>query len=599
MHEGDLRGARELYDAAYREAERVGDGRALAEAALGLGGLWVHEHRTAAGAILLEERLRRALSLVDPDSPLALRLRIRLAGETDYRAGTAATVLPLLEEARRSGDPVARAEALSVAHHCLLDPGHSTLRRSLAAELVAGSFGTARRSDLLMGLLWQTVDLYLDADPHAGRRLAELRELLAEQDHGAVGFVVDAIDVMHAIRAGDLDRAESLATACAARGREAGDVDATGWYGAQLVTIRWYQGRLVEVLPALAELADSPTLSAIDNAFRAALAVAAALAGDRPAATSALATLCGNDLADLPRSSSWLVTMNGAVEAAYLLDDAQTAGRAYDLLTPYAEYPMIASLGATCFGTVAHALGVASLTTGDLDRAVTHLRAAVQQNLALGHWPAVIASRRRLAEALNRRGGPADQAEAHRELATATDEASARGVTASDDTAATCTREGRYWRVGLGHRTVLVEHRIGMLHLAVLIANPGQEIDAIELAAGTSALEAAGGTSQPVLDRAAIRAYHDRLALLRKEIEAGHDVERAQAERDWLVAELAGATGLGGRTRAFAGNRERARIAVGKAIRRAVEHIAKADAVIGEHLATAVRTGMQCSYRCG
>src|SRR2546430_12870108 len=113
---------------------------------------------------------------------------------------------------------------------------------------------------------------------------------------------------MLSIRAGRLDEAEALARTCAERGTAAGDVDATGWYGAQLVAIRWYQGRLVEVLPMLTELVDSPTLSATDNSGRAALAVAAALAGDRPAAASALATLSGRDLADLPRSSSWLAT---------------------------------------------------------------------------------------------------------------------------------------------------------------------------------------------------------------------------------------------------------------------------------------------------
>jgi hypothetical protein len=593
-YEGDLRAGREHYDAAYRQAQRVGDVEAMAEAALGIGGLWVHEHRSTAGAILLEERLRAALSLVDPGSPLALRLRIRLAGEADYRSGTPATILPLLDEARAYGDPVARAEALSIAHHCLLDPEYAALRRSLAAELVAESFRTGRRSDLLMGLLWQTVDLFLEADPHAGRRLGELRAQLTEEDHLAVGFVVDAIDVMLVIRTGDLDRAESLAKACLARGTDAGDVDATGWYGAQLVAIRWYQGRLVEVLPMLAELADSPTLSAIDNAFRSALGVAAALAGDRPAATSALAALCGNDLADLPRSSSWLVTVSGAVEAAYLLGDADTAARAYALLLPYADRPMVASIGAACFGSVHHALGVAALATGEVDRAVEHLGAAVRQNLALGHWPAVVASRHRLAEALTRRGEPADPAESQRQLATAAQEAGARGSV--DDVAASCIRQGRYWRVALGHRSVLVEHRIGMLHLAVLLANPGREIDAIDLAAGPAALDAGDGSIQPVLDRAAVRAYRDRLTAIRHELETGHDTERARAERDWLVAELAGATGLGGRTRAFSGNRERARIAVGKAIRRAVEHVAKADPVVGDHLAGAVHTGMQCAY---
>ena len=71
----------------------------------------------------------------------------------------------------------------------------------------------------------------------------------------------------------------------------------------------------------LNELVHSPTLSAVDNAYFAAVAVAAAMAGDRRTAAGTLASLRGRDLADLPRSSSWLVTMYGIVEAAHLLDE--------------------------------------------------------------------------------------------------------------------------------------------------------------------------------------------------------------------------------------------------------------------------------------
>ena len=102
-----------------------------------------------------------------------------------------------------------------------------------------------------------------------------------------------------------------------------------------------------------------------------------------------------------------------------------------------------------------------------------------------------------------------------------------------------------------------------------------------------------------MLDRVAIRGYQDRLAQLRQELDAGDRSERAaraRDERDWLAAELAAATGLGGRSRAFPTSRERARIAVGKAIRRAVAHVADADPVIGGHLAQTVRTGTRCAY---
>jgi hypothetical protein len=500
--------------------------------------------------------------------------------------------------------------ALSLAHQCVPGPGHGGLRRWLAAELIAESFRTPGRSDLLMGVLWRTVDTFLAADPHAERSLGELRDLLARRDHRAVGFVVSAIEVMLAIRAGRFEEAETLLEACADRGAAAGDINAQGWRGAQLVAIRWYQGRLAELLPMLDELAHSPALSPVDNSYSAALAMAAALAGDRRKAAGALARLCGHDLADLPRSSTWLVTMNGVVEAAHLLGDERTASRAYELLSPFGHLPMMASLGVACFGSVQHALGTACLTVGDADEAARHLRAAIDRNLAIGHWPAVMMSRLRYAQALARRLGPDDAVAARTELAAAASEAAALGIALPGevicDQAMECRRHGRNWRVTLGSRSVVVEHSIGLLHLAVLIANPRREIPALDLVAGVEAVASGAtrdaGSAQPVLDKTAIREYRHRLSQLPAEIDAletRNDTRRAaqaRAEREWLITALSGASAIGDRTRRFTDDPERARIAVGKAIRRAMARIAEADAVIGENLRGRIRTGIRCSY---
>ncbi|WP_214321269.1 hypothetical protein [Nonomuraea sediminis] len=589
--DGDIHSGRRWFDAAYREAERSGDVPAMARAALGLGGLWVHEHRTAAEAAMVRLRQREALARVDPASPLALRLRVRLAAEADYRTGGYDEALALLGKARDAGDPVALAEALSLAHHCVLGPEHGTLRLELATELIAEASRTGRRSDLLMGLLWHTVDLFLVGDPHAERSLGELRGMLKGHDHLAVGFVLSAIDVMISIRAGRFDQAEALAAECAQRGTEAGDVDATGWYAVQLATIRWYQGRVGELVPVLAELSGTPVLSAVDNSVYAGLAVAAATAGDRRLAESMLARLRGRDLAELPRSSSWLMSMYAITEAAALLGDALTAGQVYGLLLPYAGMPVIASLGAACFGSTRHTLGVAAMTMGDMERAIGHLEAAVHDNLAFGHWPAVVLSRSRLAEVYALVHGSHDGRARH-ELAKVERDADALGMMlpcASRRVA--MARTGRQWRVELQGRGALVDHSVGMGYLATLLANPGQEIPAAELAGNPHA----DSTRQPVLDEEARRSYRRRLA----QLEELPRSEAAEAERDWLLAELAAATGLGGRARQFAGNDERARIAVGKAIRRAVDRIAAVDRAIGDHLRATVHTGARCSYGPG
>src|SRR5205823_4019800 len=295
--------------------------------------------------------------------------------------------------------------------------------------------------------------------------------------------------------------------------------------------------------------------------------------------------------------------------AAYLLEEPAVAARAYELLRPHAHLPMIGSLGITCFGSVRHALGVAALTSRQLDLAIEHLTAAVQHNLALAHWPALVASRQRLAQAHALRGSPGDADAARRELDAAAAEAASAGLPVPDHpvhpehamaagpapAVAEIQRAGRRWRLTLRGRSVLVEDSIGMVHLAVLIANPRQEIQAADLVAGLAGLSGTSGeagAAQRVLDPEAIAEYRSRLKRLDTEIgELEPDRARqARAERDWLVAQLSSAAGFGGRTRAFPDQPERARVAVGKAIRRALARITEADAVIGEHLRQTVHT---------
>src|SRR6185312_14486516 len=121
----------------------------------------------------------------------------------------------------------------------------------------------------------------------------------AVDDDPVVRYVVQAIEVMFEIRAGRLARAEQLAARCARTGAAAGHPAAARWHGSHLIVIRWYQGRVAELLPAIRELA---TVSGGD--YTSALAVAAAVAGERAEARTALTG-----------SASSVVALYGVIEA--------------------------------------------------------------------------------------------------------------------------------------------------------------------------------------------------------------------------------------------------------------------------------------------
>jgi hypothetical protein len=575
---GNLSAARRYFDEAARRSEAVRDIPSLGRAALGLGGIWVHENRGAADAARIGEWQRRALDGLDPETDLARRLRIRVLAEAEYRAGSASRIIEAVDDVREYGDSVALAEALSLAHHCMLGPEYAAMRLRLAEELLALGTTVGRPLDALLGLLWRTVDLLLVGDPHAGRSMNELRTLSEKCDHAAVAFVVNAIDVMLAVRGGELRRAEGLAENCRDQGVAVGDADALGWYGAHLSAIHWYESRSAELVPLLAAVAYSPTLAEPNDAYFAALAVAAADAGDLTEASGALRRLRRDGLGSLRSSSTWLVSMLGAAEAALLVEDADTATETYELLLPYADLPVMASLAVVCFGSAHYPLAAAALTRGDVDLAAEHLRAAVGANEALGNWPAHRLASLRMETVLQRRD-------------------SFRCVPPPSGPVV-LRRAGRHWSLALGVHTATVNDSVGMRYLAALLARPGVEITAADLAG--SALSAP--TAQPVLDPAAKQAYRRRLDRLRTEIDSADDARdeagamRARAEYQQIVAELRQASGLGGRDREFADSGERARTAVQKAIRRAVARIEAVDPVIGRELADTVVTGRLCCY---
>jgi hypothetical protein len=289
-------------------------------------------------------------------------------------------------------------------------------------------------------------------------------------------------------------------------------------------------------------------------------------------------------------------------------------GRAYELLTPYRDLPVTPSLAVTCFGSVQRVLGLAALTVGDRDRAAEHLDHALRANRLLGHRPATAITMADLAEVLARRGGGSDRARATQLLAKACAEADTMGMQrwsavwrrrlvalASRD--ATISREGRHWVLAVGERQAVVPDRLGLRYLAQLLTSPDRPVAALQLAAGEAASMAAGSAGQPTLDRRAHAAYRQRVSELTDQLgqaRAGGDrvaAERARGELDFLFDELRRTTGRGGRPRSFPDQRERARTAVQKAIKRAIAEIGAVEPDIGALLATTVATGATCCYR--
>ena len=163
-------------------------------------------------------------------------------------------------------------------------------------------------------------------------------------------------------------------------------------------------------------------------------------------------------------------------------------------------------------------------------------------------------------------------------------------------------REGDYWSVVFEGQTVRVRDLKGMRYLAHLLAHPGREFHVLDLVGAGTGHPLPPEVMPEILDERAKAAYRRRLAEIDDDIEQARALEdavreaQADAERDFLVRELAGAIGLAGRDRRAASVSERARSGVTRAIRQGIARIGEHHPSLGEHLDRAVHTGTHCAY---
>ena len=173
------------------------------------------------------------------------------------------------------------------------------------------------------------------------------------------------------------------------------------------------------------------------------------------------------------------------------------------------------------------------------------------------------------------------------------------GTTRRPDEAIEFRRQGTSWDVTSRGRRFSVRHSVGMAQLMTLLRNPGCEIEAASLAGRE---RHSGVTIDPLIDPSARAAYRAHIDELREEIaEAERDgdlgrVDQLRAELRFIAEHLADASGLSGQARNWTSDDERARVAVTKAVRRAIAAVAAEDEALGAALDAAVETGRICRF---
>ena len=162
-------------------------------------------------------------------------------------------------------------------------------------------------------------------------------------------------------------------------------------------------------------------------------------------------------------------------------------------------------------------------------------------------------------------------------------------------------RDGGDWLLEAGAEHARLRDGRGLHYLRALLAAPGHDIPALDLAAGGAGVHSLA--TGPVIDEQARSAYRRRLTPLAGELDAADragDADRGgrlEAERQALLAELRRATGLAWRSRDSSPAAERARVNVTRTLRATLARITETAPAAGAHLQASIRTGRACRYQ--
>jgi AAA ATPase-like protein len=636
--------ARATLMAAIALARRVSDADLLARAALSLGGFGLSPGIVDDELVAV---LEEALDGLPPEgSALRARLLVRLAVALYYSDAadrSEALVQEALGIARRLDDRPTLAYVLDQGH--IATNGPDTTERGLAwaQELFALAEEAGDPDLAVRARSWQ-IDLLLELDdlPGADMAIEALDRIATDSRDPRARAYIPLHRARRAMMSGRLEDTEQLIHEGIQLGWSLQDSTVPLIAGAQLFWLRLEQGRLPELEDAVRQFADQlPAMPA----WRVALAMLY-LHTDRPAqARREYDRLAERDFATIPRDNVWSIAIGQLAELSETFRDVERSQVLEDLLAPLAERNVVTPSGIFA-GPVKRFLALTAAARGDHETALERIAQTRASCERLGYRPILAVIDVDEARMLARRAGPGDIARARELMENAIARAEAVGVPRLDErlaraaallppedgadtpaeprtpadgaTTAALAREGDVWRLDYEGRVLHVRDAKGMRHLALLLANPGVEFHAVDVAGGREsplpgaggadpasaglAVRAGTGDAGPALDAQAKAEYRSRLEDLRAEIEdaeAFNDPERgarAREEMDFIAQELSSAVGLGGRDRRVASDAERARVNVTRALKREIRRIADEDARLGRELQTTVRTGTFCVY---
>jgi tetratricopeptide (TPR) repeat protein len=622
-------------------ARALGDAELGARAALAYGGVFAFGIVDPVLVGMLEESLE---ALPPGDSALRARLLARLAAALQPSPNSGEPVAVAREAiatARRLGDQVALLDTVYMALAALMDIVDPAETLALNLEVERMALAVQDRERLLRTHLRLAIGHLGMGDIQACEtRLASFEALATELRAPWYGWWAGMLRAVRATICGRFDEAERLADEARDRGRAAGQEAAERIW----ISNRESRVRAAELHQEM--LAWDPELRrarTVINEAAAWQALGSALVQARLEHPDETRTYL--DLVPAPiRDGDNVFAIYLIGEAAAIAGPRELAAALYEKIRPLGDRCVVLGMSYMSWeGPWARILGLLATQLGRWDAADAHFEDAIARCRRMDALPCLARTEYEFGRALLERG---DRERARPLIATARKSAEELGLTGlvrlADAKLASLgalaaaerpaerpagrlsaptpvpapasgfafVREGEYWAVSFDGTTFRLKDSLGIQYLARLVEEPGREIHVLDLAGERAAGGGAGvneaidtGDAGELLDDEARRSYQRRLEDLEEtvaEAESFGDAARAARAREeieMLAAELGRAVGLGGRVRRAGGSAERARSAVQRRIKNAIERIGEHAPALAALLGRAIRTGNYCVFR--
>jgi DNA-binding SARP family transcriptional activator len=380
-------GDRALGSSAFREAaalaERLGDGSALARAAIGASRQYVQPPGVVDTGLIA--MIERALELQPERSLVRVRLLACLCGAVYYSPER--DRMPALSDeataiATELDDPEARAYACGAQRRVLWDAPHLAERIEVSTEMLTLARQIGNLELQLQAHAWLVVDLLERGDRDAVDAQIEAFDAGAQRLRQPL-YQWNSIlwRAMLALLGGSFAAAEKLAAEAVAAGAPAEAVTVSQYYAIQLLGIRRDQGRMGELEPAARKMIEE---NPARPAWRAALATLLCEEGRLDEAREEFSRLAIGDFNDIPKDLDWLIAIVLLSDVCADLGDGDRAALLYAKLEPYADVNVVIGLAAVCLGSAAGFLGRLAATMGRTDLAASHFEHALEANAELG-----------------------------------------------------------------------------------------------------------------------------------------------------------------------------------------------------------------------